>query len=49
LGTGTIVKVDPNVNVTGKVIVKLDDPSQAGEDGKDKDTFIFITNMLTHI
>ncbi len=49
LGSGTIVAVSPNVNVDGKVKIKLDDPSQAGEDGKHKDTFVLNTNMLRHI
>jgi hypothetical protein len=45
-GTGTIVWVSPKVNVDDMVRVKLDDPSQAGDDGKDKDTFRYTTSML---
>ena len=49
LGTGTIVDVSPDVNVSCKVHVKLDDPSRAGEDGKYKDTYTFTTDMLTRM
>ncbi len=49
LGTGTIVMLDPNVNISGKVKIKLDSPENAGEDGKFKDEFVFTTDMLTHI
>lgn len=49
LGTGTIVAVSKNVNVDGRVKVKLDDPSKAGEDGKYKDSFVFTTTQLKHI
>jgi len=49
LGNGTIVLVPKTVNVDGKVKVKLDDPSRAGEDGKHKDTFVFTTSMLKHL
>lgn len=49
LGNGTITAVSKNINIDGKVKVKLDDPSQAGEDGKYKDSFIFQTIMLKHI
>lgn len=48
-GPGTIVELDPQININGKVKVKLDDPSQAGEDGKYQDTFTFTANMLKHI
>ena len=49
LGTGTIVAVSKNVNVDGRVKVKLDDPSRAGEDGKYKDSFVLDTTQLKHI
>lgn len=49
LGTGTIVAVSRNVNVDGRVKVKLDDPSRAGEDGKYKDSFVLDTTQLKHI
>ena len=49
LGHGTIIAVSPNINVDGRVKVKLYDPSRAGEDGKFKDTFVFDTTQLTHI
>ena len=49
LGTGTIVAVSKNVNVDGRVRVKLDDPSKAGEDGKYKDSFVLTTTQLKHI
>ena len=49
LGTGTVVAVSKNVNVDGKVKVKLDDPSRAGEDGKYKDSFVLDTTQLKHI
>ena len=49
LGTGTIVDVSKNVNVDGKVKVKLDDPSRAGDDGKERDTFVLTTTMLKHL
>lgn len=49
LGTGTIVAVSKNINVDGRVKVKLDDPSRAGEDGKYKDSFVLNTTQLKHI
>lgn len=49
LGTGTIVAVSKNINVDGRVKVKLDDPSRAGEDGKYKDSFVLDTTQLKHI
>jgi hypothetical protein len=49
LGTGTITVVSKNVNVDGRVKVKLDDPDRAGEDGKHKDTFVFTTDQLKHV
>ena len=49
MGTGTIIAVDPNVNATGKVKVKLDDPSKAGKDGEQTDTFTINTTMLRHL
>lgn len=49
LGTGTIVAVSKNVNVDGRVRVKLDDPSKAGEDGKYQDSFVLNTTQLKHI
>ena len=49
LGTGTIVAVSKNVNIDGRVKVKLDDPSKAGEDGKYKDSFVLTTTQLKHI
>jgi hypothetical protein len=49
LGTGTIVAVSKNVNIDGKVKVKLDDPSKAGKDGEDKDSFVLRTTDITHI
>ena len=49
LGTGTIVAVSKNVNVDGKVKVKLDDPSKAGADGEHKDSFVLRTTDLQHI
>lgn len=49
LGTGTIVAVSKNINVDGRVRVKLDDPSRAGEDGKYKDSFVLDTTQLKHI
>lgn len=49
LGTGTIVAVSPNINVDGKIKVKLDDPSRAGEDGKERDTFVLNTIQVKHI
>lgn len=49
LGTGTIVAVSKNVNVDGKVKVKLDDPSKAGKDGEDRDSFVLLTTQLQHI
>jgi hypothetical protein len=48
-GTGTITVVSKNVNVDGRVKVKLDDPDRAGEDGKHKDTFVFTTDQLKHV
>jgi biopolymer transport protein ExbD len=49
LGTGTVVAVSKNINVDGRVKVKLDDSSKAGEDGKYKDSFVLTTDQLTHI
>lgn len=49
LGTGVIVAVSPHISVDGRVKVKLDDPSRAGEDGKTKDTFVLDTTQLKHI
>ena len=49
MGTGTIVAVSKNVNVDGRVKVKLDDPRKAGEDGKYKDSFVLTTTQLKHI
>ena len=49
MGTGTIVAVSKNVNVDGRVKVKLDDPRRAGEDGKHKDSFILTTTQINHI
>ena len=49
IGAGKIVFVSPNVNVDGKIKVKLDDPSSAGEDGKYKDTFTFTTTQVKHL
>lgn len=49
LGSGTITQVSPDVNISGKVMVKLSDPSRAGEDGKYKDTFMFTTDQLTRL
>lgn len=49
LGTGTVVAVSKNVNVDGRVRVKLDDPSKAGEDGKYQDSFVLNTTQLKHI
>ena len=49
LGTGTIVAVSKNINVDGRVKVKLDDPSRAGEDGRYKDSFVLDTIQLKHI
>lgn len=49
LGTGTIVAVSPNINVDGEIKVKLDDPSRAGEDGKERDTFVLNTTQVKHI
>lgn len=49
LGTGTIVAVSKNVNIDGKVKVKLDDPSRAGKDGEVKDSFVLRTTDLQHI
>lgn len=49
LGTGVIVAVSPHVSTDGRVKVKLDDPSRAGEDGKYKDTFVLDTTQLKHI
>jgi hypothetical protein len=49
LGTGTIVAVSPNINVDGKIKVKLDDPARAGEDGKERDTFVLDTTQVKHI
>ena len=46
LGTGTIVAVSKNVNIDGKVKVKLDDPSRAGKDGEVKDSFVLRTTDL---
>jgi hypothetical protein len=48
-GTGIITVVSKNVNVDGRVKVKLDDPDRAGEDGKHKDTFVFTTHQLKHV
>ncbi|MGL6138618.1 MAG: hypothetical protein ACRC2M_15090, partial [Planktothrix sp.] len=39
LGSGIIMNVSPDADITGKVSVKLDDPVRAGEDGQYKDTF----------
>ena len=49
LGTGVIVAVSPHISTDGRVKVKLDDPSRAGEDGKYKDTFVLDTTQLKHI
>lgn len=49
LGTGTIVAVSPNINVDGEIKVKLDDPARAGEDGKERDTFVLNTTQVKHI
>lgn len=49
LGHGTIVAVAKDVDSSGKVKVKLDDPSKAGEDGNTNNTFVLNTNMLTHL
>lgn len=49
MGTGTIVAVSPNINVDGEIKVKLDDPSRAGEDGKERDTFVLNTTQVKHI
>lgn len=49
LGTGVIVAVSPHISTDGRVKVKLDDPSRAGEDGKHKDTFVLDTTQLKHI
>jgi hypothetical protein len=49
LGTGTIVAVSPNINVDGEIKVKLDDPTRAGEDGKERDTFVLNTTQVRHI
>jgi hypothetical protein len=49
LGTGVIVAVSPHISTDGRVKVKLDDTSRAGEDGKYKDTFVFDTTQLKHI
>jgi len=49
LGTGTVVAVSKNINVDGRVKVKLDDSSKAGEDGKYKDSFVLTTDQLTHV
>ena len=49
IGPGVVTMISNNVNIDGKVKVKLDDPSRAGEDGKYKDEFVFTTNMLKHL
>jgi len=48
-GPGTITGFAQGFEINGQVYVKLDDPSQAGEDGKDQDTFRFTTTMISHI
>lgn len=49
MGTATIVVVSKNINVDGKVKVKLDDPNRAGPDGETTDTFVLKTTDLSHI
>lgn len=49
LGKGTVVAVSKNLDIDGRVKVKLDDPNRAGTDGKYKDSFVLDTTQLKHI
>ena len=46
LGPGVIVDVSPDINVDGRVSVRLDNPEFADEEGRD--TFDLTTDLLSH-